>query len=66
MVLRELLGPTDLLRAQTLSIDESTEVIVVRKGENLMLAIFYVVAPYYESFDNSQKLIVMGLLLCFC
>ena len=65
MILRELLGPTDLSGAQALRIHESTEVIVVRKDENLMLAAFQVVTPRLEGFDDSQKLTVVGLVSCF-
>ena len=66
MVSRELLGPADLSGAQTLRIHETTEVVVVRKDENLMLAAFQVVAPGLESLDDSQKLAVVGLILCLC
>ena len=65
MVLRELLAPTDLSGAQTLCIHETTEVIMVRKDENLMLAAFQVVTPRLEGFDDSQKLTVVGLVSCF-
>ena len=40
MVSRELLGPANLSEAQTLCIYKMTEVIVVRKNKNLMLAAF--------------------------
>ena len=62
MVLRELLGSADLSRAQTLCIHETTEVIVVRKDKNLMLATFQIVMPCLESFDNGQKLAIVGLI----
>ena len=52
MVLRELLGPADLSGAQALRIHETTEVIVVRKDENFMLAAFEVVAPSLECFKD--------------
>ena len=65
VITRELLGPTDLSGAQALCIHELTEVIVVRKDENLMLAAFQVVTPCLEGFDDSQKLTVVGLVLCF-
>ena len=48
----ELLGPTDLSGAQVLYIDETTEVIVVRKDKNLMLATFQIVTPRFENLDN--------------
>ena len=40
VITRELLGPTDLSGAQALHIYESTEFIMIRKDENLMLAVF--------------------------
>ena len=62
MVSREFLGPADLSGAQALRIHETTEVIVVRKDENLMFAAFQVVAPGLESLDDSQQLAVVGLI----
>ena len=55
MVLRELLGPADLSRAQILHIYEIMEIIVVYKDENLMFATFQIVTPRLEGFDNSQS-----------
>ena len=66
VVSRELLGPADLSGAQALRIHETTEVIVVRKDENLMLAAFQVVTPRLEGFDDSQKLTVVGFVPCLC
>ena len=40
MVLKELLGPTDLFKAQALYIHEMMEVIVIRKDENFIFATF--------------------------
>ena len=53
MVFKELLGPINLSGAQTLGIHELTEVIIVRKDENLMFTAFQVIAPCFEGFDNS-------------
>ena len=53
MVLREFLGLADLPRAQALHIHKMTEVIVIRKDENLMLAAFQVVTPSFEYLNNS-------------
>ena len=66
MVSRELLGPADLSGAQALRIYETTEVIMVCKDENLMLATFQIVTPRLEGFDDSQKLTVVGLISCLC
>ncbi len=38
VVLRELLGPVDLMRAQVFRIHELTEVIMVSKDEDLIFA----------------------------
>ena len=64
MIMRELLGPTDLFGAQALRVHELTEVIIVHKDEIFMLAAFQIVTLRLEGFDNSQKLIVMGLVSC--
>ena len=66
MVSRELLGPSDLFGAQTLYIYETTEIIMVRKDKNLVLAAFQVVPPGLESLDNSQKLAIVGLIAYLC
>ena len=58
------LGPRDLSGIQALCIHETTEVIIVRKNKNLMLATFQVGSPGLESLDNSQKLAVMGIITC--
>ena len=65
MILRELLGLTDLPGAQTLCIYKTTEVIMVRKDKNLMFAAFEIVTPRHESFNDTQKLTVVGLVLYF-
>ena len=60
------MGPADLFGAQTLCIYETIKIIMVRKNKNLMLAAFQIVTPCLKSFDDSQKLTVVGLILCFC
>ena len=65
MVSKEFLGPIDLLKAQTLCIHETTKVMMICKDENLIFAAFQVMAPYFEGFDDSQKLAVVDLVLCF-
>ena len=66
IILRELLGPADLFGAQTLHIRKTTEVIMVHKDENLMLAVFQIMTPRLKGFDNSQKLIVVGFVSSLC
>ncbi len=63
VVLRELLGPADLKRAQVFHIHELTEVIIVTKDEDLVFPVFQVVAPSFKSFNNSQKLLIVGFIL---
>ena len=65
MVSKELLSSTNLSGAQALCIHVVTGVIVVSKDENLMFSAFHVVAPCFESFDDSQKLTVVGFVPCF-
>ena len=65
MVSEEFLGPAYLFGAQTLCIHKTTEFIIVRKDENLMLAAFQIVMPCLEDFDDSYKLTVVSLVSCF-
>ena len=53
MVLRELLGPTDLLGAQTFYIHKTTDVVVVCENKNLILAAFQVIAPWLKGFKDN-------------
>ncbi len=63
VVLKELLGPADLTRAQAFYIHESTEVIMVSKDENLVFVVFQVVAPSLKDFNNSQEILIVSLVL---
>ena len=60
MIPRELLGLPNLVRAQTLRIHKSTEVIMVGKYQNFVLAAFQIISPCLKSLNNYQKLTVMG------
>ena len=60
------MGPADLPGAQILCIHETTEVIVVRKDENLILAAFQIVTSRLKGLDNSQKLAVVGFKPSLC
>ena len=61
MVSRELLGPSDLSRVKAFCIHESTEVVVVRKDKDLVFAAFQIVAPSLKGFNDSQELLIVGL-----
>ena len=66
MVLEELLGTADLSRAQALCIHKATKIVVVCEDEHFMLATFQIVTPYFEGFDNSQKLAVVSFVSNLC
>ncbi len=63
VILKELLGPADLMRAQVFCIHELTEVIMVSKDEDLVFTAFQVVAPSFKGFNNSQELLIISLVL---
>ena len=52
VISRELLGPTDLTRAQAFCIHESTEVIMVNKDEDLIFTLFQIVALSFKGLNN--------------
>ena len=52
--------------AQAFCLHEKTEVIVICKDENLMLAAFQVVAPSLEFFNECKKLTVESLVFSPC
>ena len=53
MILKKLLGPTDLSRAQTFYIYKATKVVIVYKNKYLILATFQIVMPCLKDFENS-------------
>ncbi len=63
VISRELLGPANLARAQTLRISESTEIVVVSDDKDLIFAAFQVVAPSLKGFNNNQELLVVVFVL---
>ena len=65
MILKKLLGPADLTRAQVLHIYKLTEVIIVNKEENLILAVFQLVIPSLKDFNNSRELLIVNLVASF-
>ncbi len=63
VVLRDFLGPIDLVRVQVFYIHELTEVIIVDKDKDLVFAAFQVVTPSLQGFNNSEKLLIVGFVL---
>ena len=53
MVLGEILGLADLSGAQALGIYEVIKVVIVYKNKHFILAVFQIVMPCFEGFDNS-------------
>lgn len=65
IVPRELLGPSNLIKAQILCIHQLTRVIMICKYQNFMLTVLQIVALSLKGFNNSQKLTVVGLIPSF-
>ena len=53
MIPRELLGPLDLIKAQTLYIHELTKIVMVSKDKDLIFATFSAVPLGIKRFNNS-------------
>ena len=49
----ELLSSVDLSRAQNLYIYKAIKIVVICKDKYFILAMFLIVTPYFEGFDNS-------------
>ena len=66
IVLEELLGLADLSGAHAFHIYKVTKVVVVCEDKHFVFAIFQIVTPCFEGFDDSQKLAVVGLISSLC
>lgn len=53
MVLKGLLNPINLLKAETLDIDEHSKVVVIDKNANLVFVVFKIIIPSFKDFNNS-------------
>lgn len=62
MILRELLGPTELARAQLFYIYELTKVIIVAKDKNLVFIAFQELVLCLESFNNNLEFFIIYLI----
>ena len=65
MVIKEFLGPLDLAKAQALYIHELTEVVVVRKGKDLVFVAFQIGTPSLKGLNNGQELMIVGFVAGF-
>ena len=52
VVTREFLSPADLSEAQTLCVHKPTEVVMVDKHQDFVLAIFQIVSPGFKSLND--------------
>ena len=52
-------GPTG---AQTIHIYKLTEFIMVDKYQNVVIAVFQIMTPGFESFNNGQKLTIVSFI----
>lgn len=66
VILREFLSPLDLTAAQALCIYKSTQVVMAGEDKNFMLAVFQIVVPYLECFNNSQELTIISFIPSLC
>ena len=57
------MGPADLARAQAFRIHKLMKVIMVNEDKDLVFAVFQVVAPSLKGFNDSQELLIIGLVL---
>lgn len=65
MVLRDLLGLTNLLRAYTFNIYKLSEVVIVNKIKNFLFAIFQVLMLSIKGFTHGQELLIIGSITSF-
>lgn len=65
MVLKELLGLSDILEAQALSIYKPTRIDVVGKNKNFVFLAFQIMVLSLKGFTNSQKFLIMHFILSF-
>ena len=65
MIARQLLGPPNLTKAQTLHIHKSIEFIMVSKNKDFVFAAFKVMALSFKSFNNGQKFIIISFVSSF-
>lgn len=64
MVLRDLLGPTDLKRTETFCIYKLAEIIIVSKNKDLIFVAFKIVASSLKDLKNSQNFLIAGFVSC--
>lgn len=61
IISKELLGLSDLSRAQAFYISKPIEIVVVHEYKNFVLKIFKIVLQGYKSFNNMKKFFIVDL-----
>lgn len=62
---RELLGPTNLSKAEILDIYQPLEVVLIDENKDLIFAALYVAMLSVKGINNSKKLLIMSLVISF-
>ena len=65
VILKKFLGLANLTKIQTLYIYKLTKVIIVSKNKDLVFIAFQIVALNLKDFNNSQKLLVVSIIISF-
>ena len=61
--MKKLLSLPNLTKTQAFCVHEAAKVIVINKYKNFIFTIFQIMLPYFESFNNGQKLTVVSFIL---
>ena len=65
MLIKKLLGPADLTKAQSFYIYELMKVIIFNKNKNFVFSVFQIVSLNLKNPNNRQKLHVLSFILSF-
>lgn len=64
VVSRKFLCLVDLRKTRTFCIHESAKIIIINENEELVFVVLQVVVPNLKSFNNNQKLLIVGFVTC--
>lgn len=65
MILRKFLSLLNLAEIQILCIYKLVEIIIISEDKNLIFVVFQVIILSLEIINNSQKLLIISLILSF-
>lgn len=66
MILRKFLSLLNLAEIQILCIYKLVEIIIISEDKNLIFVVFQVIILSLEIINNSQKLLIISLILSLC